>query len=617
MSTENGVIKSYSIKASYIEKDPNSGDRKFQIELSEFFNDEKKRVAVLHAPTGSGKTYAFRKLVSEDNDNRKVMIVLPNNLLSAEVCNDLGQDAAVLSGESIVRERDWRKIEFDPHQNTSAESIEGLILIHKYIITNPTVFLYLLNNHYSGNSKEDMLTTLIKRRVTTVVFDEFHIYSKDQISMILAASLILPQRIKIVFSSATPQSFFVELCRELFDEDEVEDISIERLYEKTSKSTLLQGPIEFNVADISAEDFVLKNLGLFKNGNWMFILDSIKNVYNVGECLKNRYSDEEIGVVSAYIDPTYETYKQLKNSEKSKRILISTNIVEQGINIGEGYSNFVIEPGMRLNNTIQRTGRVGRGIEEESIIYLCFSQKMPPFYDKVETIDELIQVLKKLRYLDEERPPKPFGIGIYCAILMSKLSYNARNTIKDNILEYSNNAIKAGIACFENVDSWLNDKEGRKKLKRNCLREIDKVFTWFQSYKETFKNIIPPQDEVEICDRNFTESPFQTKYRKDWVYKNKEILKKGLVFTVGEFREKVNYDFQVNVKNLPEGAKLMKYGDIFFKAWSEIYNGLNSLLTDFMCEENEKVKKLMEDIRQIAKHTAGIERIDMEVIDDS
>ncbi len=613
MSTLNGVIENYALKASYVGKDKNSSLRLFQVKLLDFFKNPSTRVAILHAPTGSGKTFAFKQLGSED---KKILIVLPNNLLAKEVAGDIGPEAGVLNKDSVDEAMRTTSSESNPQFNSRSKAIDLIIQNHTYVITNPTVFSYLLTNHYTGQSKEDMLTVLLKRQVSCVIFDEFHIYSKDQLSTILAHSIIVPHKIKLLFTSATPQSFFIGLCKEIFGQDEVEDISIERLYTQTEETDLLQGPIDFKVVNHPAEEFVQSNIEIFKQGTWMFVLDSNKNVHNVAKLLFDKYGEKDIAVLSAYYDPTYEAFRKLQSSMTRKRILIASNIVEQGINLGKGFLNFVIEPGLRVDNTIQRIGRVGRGVKNVSNVYLCFSNELQTFRSHIETVDDLFQSLREFKYQNNEMSPTAFTVGTYAGVLISKLSGNAGNTIRENILNYKNSRINAGLFCVEGIDSTLGNAQGRKSLKRNCLKSIEKVYSWFKVYKETFYEFIHADERVSIEDIDFSDSWFSTKYDKIWAIKNKEILSNGPVMSLGHFLSRTNYDFNVIVTNLPMGNRSMKYGEIYFKSWKRINEDITILLSDFMCEENEKVLQFINDIKEFTKATAGVERLKMEIDDE-
>ncbi len=610
----NGIIGTYNLKPSYIEREESGEMRKFQKDVLEFVEENSKRVAILDAPTGSGKTYMFKKIASNE---KKAIIVLPNNLLAEEVYRDLGDNACVLNKESINRTLNERKKRDNPLYNTKSDAIEEMISSKAYIVTNPTVFYYLLINHYTKSHRDDMISILVKGNIKTVIFDEFHIYSRDQISMIFASALALPYRIKIMFSSATPQKFFSDLCKDVFGTENLEEIHVSRSYIKSENSDILQGPISVDIFNEEASIFVDKNLKLFNTGKWVIILDSLKNIDKVINLLVSKYGKEEIGLVSAYYDPLHKTYQSTKQHDNKFRIIVSSNIIEQGINLSREYINFLIEAGSSANSLVQRIGRVGRGVETESKVILCFGGGMQTTQKNIETMDDLIAFIYKLNYGKDSYSPTSFGIGVYVSLFIDKLTTKAGEAILSNIIEYDNKKINAGIYSCKNVNDTLTNREGLKIIKRNCLREIFKVSTWWEKYKDSFYNFIPSQaGKVSVVDEDYIfEGNFlKTKYDEIWINKNKEILERtGEQFVVGKFNRKPNYDFEVIVENTPLGSKKMKYKDIAFSARKDILEDIKGQLENLLCLSNDKIQTLINNIISCTKETAGLERLALEI----
>ena len=296
----NGYIKSYNLKPSFVDRNQSGDMRQFQEDLMNFVKTDEERVAILDTPTGSGKTYSFKNI---GNEYAKTIIVLPNNLLAKEVAKDFGNNSVILNKESILEQVKKRIITFNLKSTSISETIAYMINDKSHIITNPTVFYYLIINHYNQLEKEDMITKLVKENLKTVIFDEFHIYSKDQISMIMACAMILPSRIKIIFSSATPPDYFLEFTNSVFGKEKVRYISIKRHYERNEKGDLIQGPINLNIVLQNTIDFLSKNKELLKEGYWVLILDSIRNVDQVGKFLIGIYPKDSIDIYLTFSFP--------------------------------------------------------------------------------------------------------------------------------------------------------------------------------------------------------------------------------------------------------------------------------------------------------------------------
>ena len=614
----NGYIKSYNLKSSFVDRNQSGDMRQFQEDLMNFVKSDEERVAILDTPTGSGKTYSFKNI---GNEYAKTIIVLPNNLLAKEVAKDFGNNSVILNKESILEQVKKRKITFNLESTSISETIAYMINDKSHIITNPTVFYYLIINHYNQLEKEDMITKLVKENLKTVIFDEFHIYSKDQILMIIACAMILPNRIKIIFSSATPPDYFFEFTNGVFGKEKVRYISIKRHYERNEKGDLIQGPINLNIVLQNTIDFLSKNKELLKEGYWVLILDSIRNVDQVGKFLIGVYPKDSIAFISAYYDPYYRSYNDIKNEKKEYRIIISTNIIEQGININKKYTNFIIEPGQSVSNLIQRLGRVGRGNEEASNVYVCLPSGFNTPDEDVQNIEQAYNLFKKMNYGTATTKPKAFGVGVYIGFLLEKLSFLAADKIFRNLINYKNDAIMAGIYSVKNIEDTFSNEEGLKIIRKKCFSEIMDIKKWFDNYRETLFTFINEDSKkmniIDYDDSTLEDNFLRTEYSLIWIMKNKVILNisdDGAI--VGGFNEKPNYDFKVRVLNLPDGSRIIPYPEVAFRSKGIIMETLNQIMNDMGCEENEKMQKLKNAIISVVRETAGIERLKLEVIDE-
>ncbi len=340
----------------------------------------------------------------------------------------------------------------------------------------------------------------------------------------------------------------------------------------------------------------------------------------VGRVLTSYFPKDSIAFISAYYDSSYKNYHDIINKRKNYRIIISTNIIEQGININKEYKNFVIEPGQSITNLIQRMGRIGRGLKDTSVVYVCLSSGFSTPNEQVKTIDDAYELFKKMNYRSNSSIPKPFGIGVYIGLLIEKLTPLAERVILKNLYGYENRSLNAGIYSLKNVEETFSNIEGLKKIMRNCFPEIIEIREWFERYKTTIYNFIADEsDKVKLIDYDYDleDNFLRTEYNQTWINKNKEILgisTEGLI--VGEFNKKPNYEFEVRVLNMPDGVRKMRYADIVFQAKKEIISELERMLEETYCEENEKMDTLKNDLISIVRETAGLERLKLEVINE-
>ena len=612
MSPDNKMI-TYEIPPSFI--DSAGHLKKFQIEMKQFVSDQTKRVAIVNAPTASGKTYGFR-LMGEKG--KTTLIVFPNNLLSRETVEAFklysADGVALLNAFSINALKNEKKNQ-GFHDFTIRKAI-GLILENKkFVITNPTLLYNMLRNHYSEKHKEDMLSELIKNNLTTVIFDEFHIYSRDQALMVLASTLLLRKDIKLIFASATIPDYLPNLLKELYGEDQLCEIRVKRSSEGGENSALLQGKLSLHLFNGSAVEFVRSNSFLFRTGKWFLILDSIKNIHEAKSELSAHIPNSDIMVVSAYDDPSYEGYANIKNGMISKRIIIGSNIVEQGINPPVDYTNFLIEPGYSPESIIQRSGRIGRGTFVVSNLYVAIHTVTFP--DQIESMDDFFAFTNNFKYRYEPCPLLR-DIGAYLWFMIDRLTGNAKESVFQNLKNDKRNA-SVLVSCFgtKKLDRNLNDKAWVYANIR-YVKELGKIVEWWKYYKESISRFIPSQNEINVLDTSDDFKEFgglSTKYSELWLKKNKEVVEvEDGFWIVKDFLNKPDFDFPVCVSGLPFDPKVkMKYGNIYFNARKEIINRFKLFYGNFFALPDE-MKETFEALGNCIYATAGMERLRLELI---
>ena len=604
----------YEILPSFIESAGNL--RQFQLEMVQFAENEKKRVAILSAPTAAGKTHGFRQM---GDKGKTTIIVFPNNLLSNETLKAFSEsgvsDIAVLNASSINRLMHEKK-NHGFHDFTQRKAI-GLILENKkFIITNPTVYYNLINNHYSLQSREDMLSELLRNNLSTVIFDEFHIYSRDQASMILASTLLLRKDIKLMFASATLPDYLPPLLKEMYGDDQFCEIRAKRSSQRKEESELLQGKLNLHIFNGSAIEFIHQNPTVFDNGRWFLILDSIRNIHEANRELARRIPQSEIMMISAYHDPSYEAYAMVKNGMTNKRIIIGSNIVEQGINPPSEYVNFLIEPGFSSESLIQRAGRIGRGSSSVSELYIAMQSNTVVFPDRVETVDEFFDFVSNFRFRSE-RHPWIRSLGTYLWFMLDRLTGNAKEAVLENLKGgHVNSSLLAACFSTKKVDRNLSDKSWVTGNIR-YLRELKEISEWWSEYKESIYSFIPSQNEIKVLDtsEDFTEpGGFFTEYSELWIRKNKEIVEaEGGLMIVGDFLDRPDFDFTIYVSGLPFDSRVKKrYGDIFFSSRKEIIERFRSFYKSYFGLPGE-IKEIIEALGDCIIATAGPERLRIEL----
>jgi CRISPR-associated endonuclease/helicase Cas3 len=614
----------FSIKESYISTEENS--LQFQKQMEEFSRGySNKRIAILSAPTGAGKTTGFKRMETDGY----IFILLPNNLLSWEVYKDFSKDhdVVLLNRYSM----DQKKQEYiEKKFNVDDDKIIwSMVTGKKIVISNPELFYYIILNKYKYSKRSDAFSDFIRSGLRAIIIDEIHVYSNDQINILLGILKLIHKDIKLMFSSATIPNYFKELINFLFDEKNVLEIKAEREYKQSSNNRVLQGKINCTIVQDETVIFIKNNIDIMKNGYWFIIADSIRNIQNIYNILNKYINTDEIGIISAFHDPGYNVYKEISENQK-RRIIIGSNIIEQGINPPKYFKNFIIEPGMDIKNFIQRIGRIGRNNNQESNLYIIFKSEISnsELPEKEYSIEELYDfVEKKLPEKREYHFPK--YIGVYSALISSWFSKNLGRIIDENINRDRDgngfyNGFYSAKHLLEKFEKINEDEHILYKYKRQ-IRNIKSILKWWNCYYyPSITSFIPPNNKAIFKfdnDKKFSSDSINSNnfsYDALWIRKNTntEISENGII-TIKYFRNKPEYDFNVYASGIPFNPNPIEinYSQISpYKARSYIIENLKDI-DENSCSCDE-CKNFLQNLKDVVYATAGYERLSIKEDDE-
>jgi len=262
-------------------------NRDFQDRISEFLKDDqrKKKILVVDAPTGAGKTHAFKSL---KDSSGITFLVLPNNFLIEEKYVEFAQNdmigstyIAKLSRAVIDQTIENQGLKYNGNQESVLEAIDFILSNSslKLIITNPSILFLILYNYYWNkiHKKGSHLSELIVKGLINLIFDEIHIYTKDQRNRILAINALLNENVKFGYSSATIPKDLLPTLNRVFGENSVEYVRA-KTSSKNDSVSLLRGPVLvelFDVDPLSLPDSIVENL---RENKWIIILNKIKTI---------------------------------------------------------------------------------------------------------------------------------------------------------------------------------------------------------------------------------------------------------------------------------------------------------------------------------------------------
>ena len=320
----------------------------------------------IDAPTASGKTFSFL-LPTGCNyltvRRVKTLIVSPTNLLIEQTYSDI---VGKITENSELRDINITKITgkslvgLTLHER--AKKIRRDFVINDIIISNPDIIALFLTGFYDINYDEHREKEFTRNRSTedifselnVVIFDEYHVYSEEELGKI-AALIYLSKLIhnipKIVFTSATPQNKLKELLSKLGLN--CADYHESSFPDEIPESRKIRGEVSLTVTDqpiMEALDYCID--------------DASKVLYLFDHKIDAEISREKLikmGLDSKYIEDlsgfsNRATSKQ--NPSGSEKCILATNAAEQGLNLDVSRSH--IEPGLYIENLTQRYGRIGR-----------------------------------------------------------------------------------------------------------------------------------------------------------------------------------------------------------------------------------------------------------------
>ncbi|MDP3106317.1 MAG: type I-D CRISPR-associated helicase Cas3' [Candidatus Methanoperedens sp.] len=364
--------KSYIFKPQNIEYTETIFDRKqlhatqkAMLEMGEMKED----CLLIHAPTGSGKTYGFGlpSLWYDDKRNfddslPKTIIIAPTNALIHQTEYDLKKDwehkklkVEILFAKSIVA-NGWKR----------ALEIYERIRDADIIITNPDITTLLLSNYYykddDPNIRLRQWSDLFKN-TKFMIFDEYHLYTEDEIGKVISfliMSKATKNDLKTCFSSATPNSLIKKVLEEKYalrckevTQELVEEEAGEIKYRK------VKGKLTVTFTDKSISESL--NDVIHDKRRTLYIFSDLKTNLEAQERL------EKSGV--AFGSFTGLDTKRGQKEAPEDRIILATNKAELGLNLDIELAH--IEPGFYAENFWQRFGRSARkGKDGEIVVHI-------------------------------------------------------------------------------------------------------------------------------------------------------------------------------------------------------------------------------------------------------
>ena len=338
---------------------------KFQTEIRDVTKSGEDCLFV-NAPTGSGKTLAF-SMPTFCNfimiRRVKTLIISPTNVLISQINEDINLNIKKYKELNNVKTRVINSKTINSRNLIQrGEEIRNSFTQNDILISNPDMISLLLSGFYqsSRSSNRDIKKSLrnpedILSQINVVIFDEYHVYDEEELGKIIAfiaISSLTGNKIKFIFSSATPESKIFSIIEILKLKYKVCDVKTTN--EDGGNSRKIKGEIRLEFTDIPIFESFKEN-SLSNPERTLYLFDhKITAEMAINYLLDNSINENQIQELTG-ISQRSEGRRNYSGKEK---FVIATNSAEQGLNLETNRAH--IEPGMYTENLSQRYGRIGR-----------------------------------------------------------------------------------------------------------------------------------------------------------------------------------------------------------------------------------------------------------------
>jgi CRISPR-associated helicase Cas3 len=480
--------------------------------------DSKESINFVHVPVGSGKTYTYiYEVILEDHS---ALMVLPTNAL----IEDLKRESErILSGKGkkvsslTAGELDRRK-----EEGSRGEIIKKTVDKNDLIITNPDILSYLIHGAY-GNGKDafDWGYVLFERGFDSIVFDEYHLFSEDELAIITAFMCVylaggIPEyNPRFHFLSGTPWEDAIDEITELCAGLHVSKTKIEetpsfdntipgRMIQK-EKKIFINNRMNRTLLEVLTEgkDSIKGKIIEYIEENYpvLFLFDSIYDAVKFDDLLLQYYSETEIGRNTG-LETRAKERENIFDIEKVKnkeyKAIVTTNKLEVGVNYPVDHA--FMESGRELSNALQRIGRVGRKEgEEEAEVYLLISERIAkdPYKIRADLKEYFKNIAgSKMVYYSRNFHKKYFrkSLSININLIYDSLKKGRQTKIMRELL--TDSLRRMGMEIYP-ITRLLNEYNFSEDLRKKVRERIAESFLNFRPNSFT-KRIILKSKRGEI-----------------------------------------------------------------------------------------------------------------------
>ena len=517
--------------------------------------NKENNIFFLEAPTGSGKSNTALNLSLKllDKDRKKIFYVYPFNTLVEQNMNTLKnifenneeviKNIAVVNSVTALTNKDSRDI---PIEEYSDILMDRQFLNYPFIVTTHVGIF----NSLVGNTKEDCMP-FYQLANSVIVFDEIQAYKNTiwtEIIKILNSYAKL-MNIKIIIMSATLPNLSY-----LLDEEEN---NISKLIENRDEyfnNAIFKNRVEVNYDLLSEQKIEYEELlqHIIENSlNSQKILiefiskNDAKKFYEFCENNEDLNVDHEILILTGEDNKARRNSIIKKiNSKDKKIILISTQLIEAGVDIDVdvGYKNI-----SGLDNEEQFLGRINRSCKKSGKAYFFYLTDAKKVYKNSVIIENKLNLFSdEMKDVLENK-----NFDVFYSKVLEILKRKAKEKINND--------------NFETI--IFNKKFKLLKERMKLIEEQDDKKTYF--FNRTLTD-----EEIEEIGENIDGSEVWERYVD--ILKEENYAKK--IVELSKIREKMMYflyevkkNTELNYSDIKGSIIYIDDGDKYFT--DGVYNG--------------------------------------------
>ena len=517
--------------------------------------NKENNIFFLEAPTGSGKSNTALNLSLKllDKDRKKIFYVYPFNTLVEQNMNTLKnifenneeviKNIAVVNSVTALTNKDSRDI---PIEEYSDILMDRQFLNYPFIVTTHVGIF----NTLIGNTKEDCMP-FYQLANSVIVFDEIQAYKNTiwtEIIKILNSYAKL-MNIKIIIMSATLPNLSY-----LLDEEEN---NISKLIENRDEyfnNAIFKNRVEVNYDLLSEQKIEYEELlqHIIENSlNSQKILiefiskNDAKKFYELCENNEDLNVDHEILILTGEDNKARRNSIIKKiNSKDKKIILISTQLIEAGVDIDVdvGYKNI-----SGLDNEEQFLGRINRSCKKSGKAYFFYLTDAKKVYKNSVIIENKLNLFSdEMKDVLENK-----NFDVFYSKVLKILKRKAKEKINND--------------NFETI--IFNKKFRLLKERMQLIEEQDDKKTYF--FNRTLTD-----EEIEEIGENIDGSEVWERYVD--ILKEENYAKK--IVELSKIREKMMYflyevkkNTELNYSDIKGSIIYIDDGDKYFT--DGVYNG--------------------------------------------